>query len=81
MILSGDKNNLLTPITSSPVFYRHFHYDQTRLSPALHLSLSLFSTLKRFGCLRKFQNLNHPKNHEYDGEINETWDNYFSGMA
>ena len=31
--------------------------------------------------LRKFQNLNHPKNHEYDGEINETWDNYFSGTA
>ena len=25
--------------------------------------------------LRKFQNLYHPKNHEYDGEINETWDN------
>jgi hypothetical protein len=21
------------------------------------------------------------KNHEYDGEINETWDNYFSGTA
>jgi len=31
--------------------------------------------------LRKFQNLNHPKNHEYDGEINETWDNYCSGTA
>jgi len=31
--------------------------------------------------LRKFQNLNHPKNHEYDGEINEVWDNYFSGTA
>jgi len=30
---------------------------------------------------RKFQNLNHSKNHEYDGEINETWDNYFSGTA
>jgi hypothetical protein len=21
------------------------------------------------------------KNHEYDGQINETWDNYFSGTA
>jgi hypothetical protein len=31
--------------------------------------------------LWKFQNLNHPKNHEYDGEINETWDNHFSGTA
>jgi len=31
--------------------------------------------------LRKFQNLNHPKNHEYDGEIDESWDNYFSGTA
>ena len=31
--------------------------------------------------LRKFQNLNHPKNRKYDGEINETWDNYFSGTA
>jgi len=31
--------------------------------------------------IRKFQNLNHPKNHEYDSEINETWDNYFSGTA
>ncbi len=31
--------------------------------------------------LRKFQNLNHPKNHEYDSEINENWDNYFSGTA
>ena len=30
---------------------------------------------------RKFQNWHHPKNHEYDGEINETWDNYFSGTA
>jgi hypothetical protein len=30
---------------------------------------------------KKFQNLNHPKNHEYDGEINETWDIYFSGTA
>jgi len=31
--------------------------------------------------LRKFQNWHHPKNHEYDGEINETWDKYFSGTA
>jgi len=31
--------------------------------------------------LRKFQNLNHPKNPDYDGEINETWDNCFSGTA
>lgn len=31
--------------------------------------------------LRKFQNPNHPNDHEYDGEINETWDNHFSGMA
>ena len=22
-----------------------------------------------------------PNNHEYHGEINETWDNYFSGTA
>ena len=27
--------------------------------------------------LRKFQNWHHPKNHEYDGEINETLDNFF----
>jgi len=33
------------------------------------------------GVLRKFQNWHHPKNHEHDDEINETWDNYFSGMA
>jgi len=31
--------------------------------------------------LRKFQNWHHPKNNEYDGEINETWGNYFSGTA
>jgi len=37
-------------------------------------------SLKR-GWLREFQNWHHPKNHEYDGEINETWDNYFSGTA
>jgi len=34
-----------------------------------------------FPRLRKFQNWHHPKNHEYDGEINETWDTYFSGTA
>jgi hypothetical protein len=31
--------------------------------------------------LGKFQNLNHPKNHGYDGEIKKTWDNYFSGTT
>jgi len=39
----------------------------------------LFTRLE--GRLGKFQNWHHPKNHEYDGEINETWDNYFSGTA
>jgi len=37
--------------------------------------------LELLAMLRKFQNWHHPKNHEYDGEIDESWDNYFSGTA
>jgi len=37
----------------------------------------ILALVGEIGTLRKLQNLNYPKNHEYDGEINETWDNYF----
>jgi len=45
------------------------------------LAGSLVTKLPPPSWLRKFQNWHHPKNHEYDGEINETLDNYFSGTT